>query len=314
MSNLGDNIMSKVAFIFPRQGAQYVGMGKDFYDNSLEARKIFDKASEIGNINMEALCFEENEELNITKYTQIAMLTVCCAILKDIESRGIEPSICAGLSLGEYSALVAAGILVFEDAYNIVQQRGIFMQEAVPVGGAMSAVIGLDAQKIEEICESTEGIVQVANYNCPGQIVISGEEAAVDAAGVALTEAGAKRVIKLNVSGPFHSKMLEGAGQKLREVLESANFNDVTIPYVSNVTADLVTEKAPIIDLLEKQVSSSVKWQQSVEKMIADGVDTFVEIGPGKTLSGFIKKINRDVKVINIDKYEDLEKLAEIQQ
>lgn len=306
--------MCKIAFVFPGQGAQYVGMGKDFYDNSFEARKIFDKASEIGNINMDALCFEENEELNITKYTQIAMFTACCAILKDIESRGVIPQVCAGLSLGEYSALVAAGIISFEDAFKIVQQRGIFMQEAVPVGGAMSAIIGLDAQKIEEICDRTEGIVQVANYNCPGQIVISGEEAAVDAAGTELKEAGAKRVIKLNVSGPFHSRMLEEAGKKLRVVLETANLNEVTIPYVANVTADIVTKKAPIIDLLEQQVSSSVKWQQSVEKMIDNGVDTFVEIGPGKTLSGFIKKINREAKIINIDKYEDIEKLAEIQQ
>jgi [acyl-carrier-protein] S-malonyltransferase len=312
MSNLGESEMSKIAFVFPGQGAQYVGMGKDFYQNSFVARKIFDKASEFGKINMEALCFEENEDLNITKYTQIAMLTVCCAILKDIESRGIEPSICAGLSLGEYSALVAAGILNFEDAFQIVQKRGLFMQEAVPVGGAMSAVLGLDAAKIEEICQQTEGIVQVANYNCPGQIVISGEEKAVEAAGEALSLAGAKRVIKLNVSGPFHSDMLKEAGKKLRTVLEQSPINEVTIPYVSNVTADFVTDKAPIIDLLEAQVSSSVKWQQSVEKMIAYGVDTFVEIGPGKTLAGFIKKINKDVLVINIDKYEDLEKLSQL--
>jgi [acyl-carrier-protein] S-malonyltransferase len=304
--------MSKIAFVFPGQGAQYFGMGKDFYENSNEAKKLYDKASEIGNINMAQLCFEENEQLNITKYTQIAMLTVCSAILKEIEIKGITPDVCAGLSLGEYSAMVAANVLSFEEAYKVVQKRGIFMQEAVPVGGAMSAVLGLDADKIEEICNKVEGIVQIANYNCPGQIVISGEEAAVDAVGNALTEAGAKRVIKLNVSGPFHSKMLEGAGKKLREVLVTANINEVTIPYVSNVTADYVTDKAQIIDLLEKQVSSSVKWQQSVEKMIADGVDTFIEIGPGKTLSGFIKKIQREVKVINIDKYEDLEKLAEI--
>ncbi len=304
--------MSKIAFVFPGQGAQYFGMGKDFYENSNEAKKLIDKASEIGNINMTQLLFEVNDDLNITKYTQIAMLTICCAVLKEIEGKGVKPQVCAGLSLGEYSALVAAGILHFEDAFKVVQKRGSYMQEAVPVGGAMSAIIGLDAQRIEEICKETEGIVQVANYNCPGQIVISGEEAAVEAAGVALTEAGAKRVIKLNVSGPFHSSMLEGAGRKLRTVLEEIPMNEVTIPYVSNVTADYVTDKAPIIDLLEKQVSSSVKWQQSVEKMIADGVDTFIEIGPGRTLSGFIKKIDREVKVINIDKYEDLEKLAEI--
>ncbi|MFA9378819.1 MAG: ACP S-malonyltransferase [Lachnotalea sp.] len=304
--------MSKIAFVFPGQGAQYVGMGKDFYDNSNEAKKLIDKASEIGNINMAQLCFEENDDLNITKYTQIAMLTVCSAILKEIQTRGIKPQVCAGLSLGEYSALVASNVISFEDAYKIVQKRGAFMQEAVPVGGAMSAVLGMAADKIEEICSNTQGLVQIANYNCPGQIVISGEKEAVDAAGSALIEAGAKRVVKLNVSGPFHSKMLEGAGKKLRAVLEDVNINEVTIPYVSNVTADYVVDKASVIELLEKQVSSSVKWQQSIEKMLADGVDTFIEIGPGKTLCGFIKKINKEVNAINIDKYEDLEKLANI--
>ncbi|RDY31080.1 ACP S-malonyltransferase [Lachnotalea glycerini] len=304
--------MSKIAFVFPGQGTQYFGMGKDFYDNSSEARKIFDIASKLGNIDMEQLCFEENDKLNITKYTQIAMLTVCCAILKEIESLSIKPLVCAGLSLGEYSALVCAGILNFEDAFKIVQKRGIFMQEAVPTGGAMAAIIGFDTQQIENICEEAKGIVQIANYNCPGQIVISGEEEAIEEASHALTAAGAKRVIKLNVSGPFHSKLLCQAGKKLREVLVKAEFNDITIPYVSNVTADYVTDKKCIVDLLEKQVFSSVKWQQSIEKMLESGVDTFVEIGPGKTLSGFIKKIDKSVKVINIDKYDDLGKLDQI--
>lgn len=304
--------MSKLAFVFPGQGAQYIGMGKDFYENSTEAKIIFDKASELGNINMAELVFEENNKLNITKYTQIAMLTVCCAMLKEIQRRGYSPQISAGLSLGEYSALVASGVLGFEEAFEIVKQRGKFMQEAVPEGGAMAAVLGLDTSKIEEVCSSTQGIVQVANYNCPGQIVISGEEEAVNTASEKLTEVGAKRVIKLNVSGPFHSLMLKEAGEKLRKVLEKAVFSDVTIPYVSNVTANYVTDKLQAIDLLEKQVYSSVKWQQSVETMINDGVDTFIEIGPGKTLSSFIKKIDKTVKVINIEKYEDLDKLAEI--
>lgn len=304
--------MSKLAFIFPGQGAQYIGMGKDFYENSNEAKKVFDKASEIGNINIAELVFEENDKLNITKYTQIAMLTVCCAMLKEIQRRGFLPQISAGLSLGEYSALVASGVLSFEEAFEVVKQRGKFMQEAVPEGGAMAAVLGLDTSKIEEVCNGIQGIVQIANYNCPGQIVISGEEEAVNRASEKLTEVGAKRVIKLNVSGPFHSLMLKEAGEKLRKVLEKTVFNDVTIPYVSNVTAENVTDKLQVIDLLEKQVYSSVKWQQSVETMINDGVDTFVEIGPGKTLSSFIKKIDKTVKVINIEKYEDLDKLAEI--
>lgn len=304
--------MNKLAFVFPGQGAQYIGMGKDFYENSNESKKIFEKASEIGNINMAELVFEENDKLNITEFTQIAMLTVCCAMLKEIESRGYSPQISAGLSLGEYSALVASRVLSFEEAFQVVKQRGKFMQEAVPEGGAMAAVLGLDTIKIEEVCNSTQGMVQIANYNCPGQIVISGEEEAVNAASEKLTEAGAKRVIRLNVSGPFHSLMLKEAGKKLRKVLDKAVFSDVTIPYVSNVTADYVTDKLQVVDLLEKQVYSSVKWQQSVETMIKDGVDTFVEIGPGKTLSSFIKKIDRTVKVINIEKYEDLGKLAEL--
>ncbi|OYO67734.1 [acyl-carrier-protein] S-malonyltransferase [Lachnotalea glycerini] len=304
--------MSKIAFVFPGQGTQYFGMGKDFYDNSSEEWKIYDIASKLGNIDMEQLCFEENDKLNITKYTQIAMLTVCCAILKEIESLSIKPLVCAGLSLGEYSALVCAGILNFEDAFKIVQKRGIFMQEAVPTGGAMAAIIGFDTQQIENICEEAKGIVQIANYNGPGQKGKTGGEEAKEEASHALTAAGAKRVIKLNVSGPFHSKLLCQAGKKLREVLVKAEFKDITIPYVSNVTADYVTDKKCIVDLLEKQVFSSVKWQQSIEKMLESGVDTFVEIGPGKTLSGFIKKIDKSVKVINIDKYDDLGKLDQI--
>ncbi|WP_099467556.1 ACP S-malonyltransferase [Konateibacter massiliensis] len=304
--------MSKIAFIFPGQGAQYVGMGKDFYENSEVAKSIFDKATELGSEDMTKLCFEENDKLNITEYTQIAMLTVCAAMLAEIENRGYKPQVCAGLSLGEYSGLLAAGVLSFEEAFKIVEKRGRFMQEAVPTGGAMAAVLGLETLKIEETLKTVDGIVQIANYNCPGQIVISGEEKAVEAAGEALTAAGAKRVLKLNVSGPFHSLMLKEAGEKLKTVLDGAKLEDVAIPYVSNVTADYVTDKAPITDLLEKQVYSSVKWQQSVEKMLAEGVDTFVEIGPGKTLSGFMKKIDKTVKVMNIEKYEDLEKLTEL--
>lgn len=304
--------MSKIAFVFPGQGAQYIGMAKDFYEKSDVAKKIFDQASEIGGIDITKLCFEENEQLNITEYTQIAMLTVCCAMLKEVQERGYTPNVSAGLSLGEYSALVASNVLTFEEAFKIVQQRGKFMQEAVPVGGAMAAVLGLDTQKIEKICESTEGIVQIANYNCPGQIVISGEEKAVEEASRNLTNAGAKRVIKLNVSGPFHSLMLKGAGEQLRKVLDGALIQEITIPYVSNVIAAYVTDSSKVVDLLEQQVYSSVKWQQSVETMLQDGVDTFVEIGPGKTLSSFIKKIDKTVKVINIEKYEDLDKLEEI--
>ncbi|MCM1423043.1 MAG: ACP S-malonyltransferase, partial [bacterium] len=195
------------------------------------------------------------------------------------------------------------------DVFRVVRKRGIYMQEAVPNGGAMVAVLGLDTAVIEQICEETEGCVTIANYNCPGQIVITGEEAAVQAAVEKLTAAGAKRCVPLNVSGPFHSPLLAGAGEKLAKELESVEIREIAIPYIANVTADYVKNTADVKPLLEKQVSSSVRWQQTVERMIADGVDTFVEIGPGKTLSGFMRKINKEMKVINIEKVEDLLKL-----
>lgn len=302
--------MSKTAFIFPGQGSQYVGMGKDFYDTYSEAKEVFALAGEASGLDMEKLCFEENEDINITEYTQIAMLADEVAILKVLESKGVKADITAGLSLGEYGALAAADVMDLKDLFHIIRKRGIFMQEAYPVGGAMTAVLGLDSEKINEICAATEGIVTVANYNCPGQIVITGEEKAVAAAAQALSEAGAKRCVPLKVSGPFHSELLKGAGEKLGEELKSIALRDPSIPYISNVNATEVNDKAPIKELLQKQVSNSVCWQQSIEKMIADGVDTFIEIGPGKTLSGFMRKINKDVKCINIDKVEDLEKLS----
>ncbi len=304
--------MSKIAFVFPGQGAQYVGMGKGFYDQLSISKEMFELASKASGVDVEALCFEENEQINITEYTQIAMLAAETAMLKAVEEKGIKPVVTAGLSLGEYGALVASGVMSPEDVFRVVRQRGIYMQEAVPNGGAMVAVLGLDTSIIEQICKETEGIVTVANYNCPGQIVITGEEDAVTVASAKLSEAGAKRCIRLNVSGPFHSPMLAGAGEKLGKVLDEVEIKDIKIPYIANVTAEYVSQKEQVQALLTQQVSASVRWQQTVEKMLEDGIDTFVEIGPGKTLSGFIKKINKEVTTINIEKVEDLDKLNDL--
>lgn len=301
--------MSKIAFTFPGQGAQYVGMGKEFYEAYPVCRQVMDCASQVTGLSMPEICFEENEKINITEYTQIAMLSVSAAILKLLEEKGLHSQVNAGLSLGEYGALLASGVISLEDAFALVRKRGIYMQEAVPVGGAMSAVLGLDAAVIEQICQETEGIVSIANYNCPGQIVITGEAAAVEAASGKLKEAGARRVLPLKVSGPFHSAMLTGAGEKLREALKDVEIREFSTPYVTNVTAQYVRRPDEVKELLVQQVSSPVRWQQCVEAMIADGVDTFVEIGPGRTLTGFLRKINRNVKGFHVEKPEDMENL-----
>lgn len=306
--------MSKTAFIFPGQGAQKAGMGKDFYDRFETARQVFDDASQWLGLDMKALCFEENDKLDLTEYTQAALVTTCLAMEKVVEEQGLHPDVTAGLSLGEYCAIEAAGGMRLKDAIVTVRKRGILMEQAVPAGqGSMAAVLGLDAAAIEAVTGTIEG-VSIANYNCPGQIVITGRKEAVEEAAEKLKEAGAKRVLPLNVSGPFHSAMLEDAGKELAEVLRNVELSELRIPYVTNVTAEYVEDSAQIRDLLAKQISSSVRWQQSVENMIASGVDTFVEIGPGKTLAGFMRKINRNVKVYNIQTVEDVEKvIGEIQ-
>ena len=301
--------MGKTAFIFPGQGAQVCGMGQDFYENTETAKQVFDWASELLGFSVPELCFEKNDRLDLTEYTQAAMVTTSIAMLRVMEERGFRADVAAGLSLGEYCALTAAGIMSADDAVRTVRRRGILMQEAVPAGvGKMSAVLGITADEIDAVVDPIDG-VQVANYNCPGQIVISGLAGAVEEASVKLKEAGARRILPLNVSGPFHSALLREAGEKLGEFLQDITLSAPHIPYVANVTAEYVTDQEAVKGLLERQVYSSVKWQQSVERMLADGVDRFVEIGPGKTLSGFVKKISRDAAVVNVERLADLEKL-----
>ena len=272
---------------------------------------VAQEGSELLGFSVPELCFEPNDRLDITEYTQAAMVTAGIAMMRVLEEKGIHPDVTAGLSLGEYCALAAAGVMSDDDAIATVRQRGILMQEAVPAGvGAMAAILALDAAVIEEVTASMED-VWIANYNCPGQIVISGRKEAVEEACERLKAAGAKRAILLNVSGPFHSGMLTEAGEKLGQVLLQTEIKSPQIPYVANVTAQYVTEAAPVKELLTRQVSSSVKWQQSVETMLADGVDTFVEIGPGRTLTGFMRKIDRAARCFNVEKLEDIDKVAE---
>ena len=300
--------MSKVAFLYPGQGAQMSGMGKDFYENSSLAKDIYDKASEALGLDMRTLCFEENDKLDLTEYTQAALVTTCLAMTRAAKEAGLDADITAGLSLGEYAAIAAAGGMKELDAIRLVRKRGILMQNTVPAGeGAMCAVMAMDAEKIEQVIKDIEG-VSVANYNCPGQIVITGWKMAVEKAAEALKEAGAKRTIMLNVSGPFHSPMLIPAGEELLLELGQVEMSPLTVPYITNVGAKKVTDISETKQLLEKQVSSPVFWMQSMEYLIKEGVDTFIEIGPGRTLAGFMKKIDRDVKVINIGTWEDIDK------
>lgn len=297
--------MSKIAFLFPGQGAQKAFMGKDFYEQCEEAKEVYNIASQILDFDIKAVCFEENELLHKTEYTQPALVTTCLAMEKVIESMGLYPDVCAGLSLGEYCAITVCGGMKAKDAISLVRQRGILMEQAVPEGvGAMAAVISLDTECIENVLSEIEG-VSIANYNCPGQIVITGKKEAVDEASIKLKEAGARRVLPLKVSGPFHSPFLEEAGEKLREELEPITLEELKIPYITNVTANYVTKNKEVKDLLKKQVASSVMWQQSMELLLKEGVDTFVEIGPGKTLTGFLKKMNKEVKLYNIETLED---------
>ena len=307
--------MGKIAFVFPGQGAQVVGMGQNVYENSAVAKDVFEQASKAVDFDFKALCFEENNDINITEFTQVCLLTTSVAIMEELKTRGVKADVAAGLSLGEYCALVAAGSMNFVDAAKAVRKRGIFMQEEVPAGkGGMAAILGMDAAEIDKNIEEFDK-VQVANYNCPGQMVISGETEQVKQAADKLKEAGAKRAVLLNVSGPFHSSLLTGAGEKLEAVLKELTIEKPQIPYVANVDASYITEQVDIMPRLVSQVSHSVRWQQSVEKMVENGVDTFIEIGPGRTLAGFNKKIakaiGKELTTYNVATMEDIDKVVE---
>lgn len=303
--------MSKIAFIYPGQGAQAIGMGADFYEKSPLSKAVFDQASEVVSLDLKKLCFEENDLLNKTEYTQVAMVTTCLAMTRAVEAMGLHADMTAGLSLGEYCAIAVAGGMCDLDAIRTVRARGIFMEHAAPEGtGAMSAVLGLDAGVIEDVLRDREG-VSIANYNCPGQIVITGEAKAVAEAGNALKEAGARRVLPLKVSGPFHSPMMQPAGEELAKVFAGVSMNPLKLPYVANINAEVVTDCGKIEGLLVAQVSGSVRWQQSVETMIREGADTFVEIGPGKTLTGFLRKIDKNVKAYHIGSWEEAVSVCE---
>ena len=304
--------MSKIAFIFPGQGSQYVGMGKDFYDSYEEVRELFRLANEVTGLNLEDICFTENEKLNRTEYTQIAMLLVEMSILKVVRRLGVTADMSAGLSLGEYGALAAADVLSDRDLLDLIRKRGIYMQNAYPTGGGMCAILGLETELVEKACEETDGYVRIANYNCPGQLIITGEKAPVTNAAKKCSELGAKKTVELNVSGPFHSSLLKDAADKLAEELKNVSINNPGIPYVCNVDATEVTNNESIAKLLSDQVISPVKWEQSFRFMLDKGIDTFIEMGPGKTLAGFAKRIDRAAKVISIQTVEDLEKLSEV--
>ncbi len=307
--------MGKVAFVFPGQGAQTVGMGKELTDHFPVAKKVFEEASKALGYDIEAMIFDGDEEtLKITENTQPTILTTTIACLEVLKEKGIKPDVVAGLSLGEYAAHIAAGSLDFADAVKLVRKRGKYMQEAVPIGvGTMAAIVALSTEEVLDCCEQTKGvgIVEPANYNCPGQIVIAGEVAAIEKACEIAKEKGAKRALILPVSAPFHCSMLKPAGEKLAKELENVEIKEMNIPVIANVNAEYIESKEQIKDLLVEQVSSSVRWEESVRKMIADGVDTFIEVGPGKALTGFLRKIDKSLTMLNVQDMASLEKTLE---
>ncbi len=304
----------KTAFLFSGQGAQYVGMGKELYDNFDCAREVFDEADRALGFSIKDICFNDEAELNRTENTQPAILTMSTAALRVLEENGVRADYAAGLSLGEYSALVTSGVFDFQEAVKLVKKRGRFMTEAVPEGvGSMYAIMGLDGADVEQACKEAEnlGYVSPANYNAPGQIVIAGIAEAAEKAAAICKEKGAKMAIKLNVNGPFHTALLKPASDKLAVELEKMSIGKMNIPVVTNVTGNEIENNEDVVPLLIKQVMSPVKWEHTIRTLVDKGVDTFIEVGPGKTLSGFVKRIAKGSLILNVEDIKSLEKTLE---
>ena len=292
--------MSKIAFVYPGQGVQTVGMAQDFYENSVLSKEVFDKADQVLDFDIKKICFQENQEINDTEYTQAALVTTYLAITKEVESRGIKPDVAAGLSLGEYAAIAVSGGFSYEDAIKTVRQRGILMNRAVPKGeGTMAAILGMTAEQIDNIVNKMEN-VSVANYNCPGQIVISGSIEGINKACEQLKAAGAKRALPLKVGGAFHSPLMNPAKIELEAAINATEIHTPKCPVYQNVDALPHTDPAEIKANLVAQLTASVRWTQTVKNMIADGADEFTECGPGAVLQGLIKKIDKDANAHGI--------------
>lgn len=303
----------KTVFMFSGQGAQYVGMGKELYDNYAQAKETFEYADEVLGYSIKNVCFTNGDMLNETEFAQPAILTMSIAAMRVLTEQGIRAEMTAGLSLGEYSAYVASGAMDFGETVALVQKRGKYMSEAVPSGeGAMYAVIGLERGLVEEACQEATalgmGLAVPANYNAPGQIVIAGKTEAVDKAAELAKEKGAKMAVKLKVSGPFHTELLQPAARRLRPELAKLNIRQMQIPVYSNLTAKVVESSSQIPEILEKQVVSPVRWEDIIRDMADKGADTFIELGPGKALSGFVKRTLKDVKIMNVEDLSSLDK------